>query len=173
LSVIRWFEINNNNSFEFFGTNWDLAYFNFPYPLNYLNKILFLRRLFKPQFKNWKGKINSKKNVLKKYKFAFAIENAREDYYISEKIFDCFKAKCVPIYCGASNINELIPSNCFINLDDFKTYEDLYIFLCSINQKQYDAYLLNIKNYLNSRNAYFFSSEYFVNQIAEGVDSLL
>ena len=173
LSVISWFEVNNENSFDFFGTNWDLAYFNFPYPLNYLNRILVLRKFFKPKFKNWKGKINSKEDILKKYKFAFAIENARENDYISEKIFDCFKAKCVPIYSGAPNINELIPSNCFINLDDFKTYEDLYIFLCSIDQKKYDDYTSNIKKYLNSRDAYLFSSEYFVNQIAKGVDLLL
>jgi hypothetical protein len=42
--------------------------------------------------------VDSKKNTLEKYKFSICYENARDiPGYITEKIFDCFFAGCVPI----------------------------------------------------------------------------
>ncbi len=40
--------------------------------------------------------------------------------YITEKIWDSFKARSIPIYWGASNIEEYIPINTFI---DFRKFE--------------------------------------------------
>ena len=39
--------------------------------------------------------------------------------YMTEKIWDSFKAKTVPVYWGASNIEEYVPKNCFIDYRDF------------------------------------------------------
>jgi hypothetical protein len=46
---------------------------------------------------SYKGKIDSKKDTLEKYKFSICYENARDTPgYITEKIFDCFFAANSP-----------------------------------------------------------------------------
>src|SRR5277367_5363493 len=71
------------------------------------------------------GSIRNKIETLRNYKFSYCYENMRDEPgYISEKIFNCFEAGCIPIYWGASNITHFIPSNCFISRTDFKTDED-------------------------------------------------
>ena len=52
----------------------------------------------------------------KNISFAICYENARDiPGYITEKIFDCFFAGCVPIYWGgAPNVTDHIPANTFI-----------------------------------------------------------
>ncbi len=100
--------------------------------------------------------------VLEKYKFAICYENARDiSGYITEKIFDCFFAGCVPIYWGANNITEHIPKDCFIDKREFESYEKLYEFITSINNEKYLQYLENIETFLKSDKAYLFSSEFF------------
>ena len=36
--------------------------------------------------------------------------------YVTEKIFDAFKAGCVPVYWGAENITKYVPAECFIDM---------------------------------------------------------
>jgi len=167
LEAIKWFEENHPENFDFYGIGWD----TYTHPNRYVKHLLHkskLSTLFKPKFKSYKGKIDSKKEVLEKYKFAICYENARDiPGYITEKIFDCFFAGCVPIYWGADNITEHIPKECFIDKRAFNTYEELYDFIITMNDAKYLGYLESIQNFLNSNASYQFSSEFFVNQLIE------
>ena len=78
--------------------------------------------------------------------------------YITEKIFDCFKARSVPIYWGASDIEKYIPKDCFIDFRDFASYEDLLNFLTSIDEKRYNFYIDNIEKLLADKK---FLSQWF------------
>lgn len=66
-----------------------------------------------------------KLEVMNKYKFNLCLENAYHQLwswdYITEKIIDCFKAKVIPIYLGAYNIERRISEDLFI---DFRKYLD-------------------------------------------------
>ena len=73
------------------------------------------------------------------------------DGYITEKIFDCFKANCVPIYYGASNITSYIPSNTFIDFRQFKDFDVMYRYLINMNKKTYDEYLINIEKFIKNK----------------------
>lgn len=161
IEAIRWFEKNHPNDFDFYGIGWD----EFRSENKYVNILLRkskLSKMFKPSFSSYKGKVDSKKEVLEKYKFAICYENARDiSGYITEKIFDCFFAGCVPIYWGANNITEHIPKDCFIDKRKFDSYEKLYEFITSINNEKYLQYLENIETFLKSDKAYLFSSEFF------------
>lgn len=100
-------------------------------------------------------------DVISKYKFLISYDSiTNQDGYISEKIFDCFKAKTVPIYWGANNITDYIPKDCFIDRRDFSSYQALEDFLKKMTEKQYKVYITAIEKYLKS-DAYFnlFSSE--------------
>ncbi|MBQ8200053.1 MAG: hypothetical protein IJZ76_11610 [Lachnospiraceae bacterium] len=104
----------------------------------------------KESLKNYKGRIDKKLEVLSGYKFAFCYENqGSASGYITEKIFDCFFANCVPIYWGAPNVTTYIPKNTFIDRRDFQTEDELMKYLYAIDEKEYAQYLRNIKEYLN------------------------
>ena len=67
--------------------------------------------------KNWSGynmklqDINNKLEGLKDHRFSVVIENAKEDYYFTEKILDCFQTKTIPIFYGAPNIGDFFNIN--------------------------------------------------------------
>lgn len=92
--------------------------------------------------------------MLNNYRFCICFENTHHlKGYITEKIFGCFAAGCVPIYWGAPNIEEYIPKACFIDYRDFKSNEELYQYLKTISKETYDQFIANIRLYLASEKA--------------------
>ena len=165
VEAIKWFEKNHPQNFEFYGIGWDQYTHSNKYVKYLLNKTK-LSALFKPDFKSYRGKIDSKKEVLENYRFAICYENARDiPGYITEKIFDCFFAGCVPIYWGADNITNFIPKECFIDKREFDSYEELYKYMSNMSEEEYLKYHQNIEIFLNSEEAYLFSSECFTKTI--------
>lgn len=57
-------------------------------------------------------------NVLNKYKFVFVSENSYNDGYVTEKIFNCFFARTIPVYHGCPKVNYYFNNNSFINVND-------------------------------------------------------
>jgi hypothetical protein len=171
--TIRWFEKNHPEDFDLYGIGWDRYYFRGTFlgiNLLRLNRLKFLTKLFKPKYFSYKGPVNSKRETFKKYKFAICYEAARDvSGYITEKIFDCFFAGCVPVYLGAQNITEHIPSNTFIDKRKFKTYEAVYAYLKDVPDSEYVNYLEAIKNFIKSEKVYPFSAEYFANTLAKEI----
>ena len=172
IKAIRWFEQNHPEDFDLYGIGWDKYYFKGM--LSRLNRFDALRKLLKPKYPSYRGAVNSKREVLQKYKFAICYENAKDvPGYITEKIFDCFFAGCVPIYCGAPNITDHIPANTFIDRRNFKNYEELYKYLKNIPGREYMGYLDAIKDYVQGERIYSFSAECFAKKITNeilGVD---
>lgn len=169
VEAIRWFEKNHLEDFDFYGIGWDKYSSSNKYVNFILNK-LNLTGLFALSYLSYKGKVDNKKNTLEKYRFSICYENARDiPGYITEKIFDCFFAGCIPVYWGANNIEEYIPRNCFIDKKKFKNYEELYEYINNIKDDIYLEYLQNIEEFLNSDQIKQFSSEYFANTIVKNI----
>ena len=168
--LIRWFEKEHPNDFDLYGFGWNEFMFTGNKLIRGLNKIPFLRmfgnKFFAEKHHSYKGKIESKYETMKDYRFAIAYENVKDDAgYITEKIFDVFIAGCVPIYWGAKNITEYIPFNCFIDRRDFKNNEELYGYMKGMSDAKYIEYLNNIELYLNSEKADEFSVDKFAKTI--------
>lgn len=89
--------------------------------------------------------------------------------YITEKIFDSLFAGCIPVYWGAPNITDFVPSNVFIDKRNFKTYDELYKYMKNMPNSEYTTYLENIKKFLNSDKMYLFSAENFSKIIVENI----
>ena len=89
---------------------------------------------------------------------------------MTEKIIDCFKTLTIPIYKGHQNISKQIPEDTFINYDDFKNLKDLNNYLLDLSNNEILEYQKNIKNFMNSKNSYEFSNDFFVNQISLNID---
>ncbi len=153
-AVARFFE-DKEGEFDLYGHSWDQL-----------------------KLKNWRGKTPNKIDTIKKYRFCIAYENTRDiKGYITEKIFDCFQAGCVPIYWGASNICDSIPPECFIDRRKFKNTQELYDFMKQINRAEYETYLEKAAQFLQSEKAQLFSREAFVkifmNQIVNSQTHLI
>ena len=101
----------------------------------------------------YQGKIGSNKHTiipssyskikkLSEYKFNICFENYYHPLwswdYITEKIYDCFSAKTVPIYYGAYNIQLKIPNELYIDYRKFKSDEELNDYLKTISKNQYE-----------------------------------
>jgi hypothetical protein len=89
--------------------------------------------------------------------------------YITEKIFDCFFAGCVPVYWGAANVTDHIPADTFIDRKNFSTYEELYTYLINMFDKEYLGYLDAIKAFIEGDKIYPFSAECFAETIVNEV----
>lgn len=173
IRAIRWFEKNHPGDFDLYGQGWDRYNFQgdfFGVKLARLNRLKFLTKIIGPIYPSYKGSVISKKETYEEYKFSICYENVRDfPGYITEKIFDCFFGGCVPIYWGANNITDHIPTNTFIDKRKFATYEALYVYLKNMPDTEYMNYLEAIKIFLQSEKAHPFSAEYFANTIIKEI----
>lgn len=170
--LIRWFEKNHSEDFDLYGFGWNEYRFTGSKLRRVLNRLPYLKdiafKFWGEKYSSYCGKVDSKLKTMENYKFAIAYENVKDESgYITEKIFDVLIAGCVPIYWGAKNITEYVPKECFIDRRDFKSNEELYDYLLSINNTKYLEYLNSIEKFLNSQQAYQFSTEYFAKTLVK------
>lgn len=169
IKAIRWFEKNHPQDFDLYGRGWDRYYFSGIF--SKLNRFDSLRRFFRLKYPSYRGKIESKREVLQNYKFAICYENVKDTPgYATEKIFDCFFAGCVPIYLGAPNITEWVPPRAFIDKSKFRNYEELYSYM---TDAEYLEYLNAIKSYVEGDKIQLFSAENFVKNIISEILAVL
>lgn len=115
---------------------------------------------------SYNGMIENKSSTLSNYKFSLCFENMKNGYgYITEKIFDCFRAGVVPIYYGSDNITDYIPNNCFIDYRDFKDPHLLLYFINNMDFATWNGYLINAKTYLESESSKQFSIRQYIETI--------
>lgn len=123
--------------------------------------------LLKAAQKVYRGVADSKSETLGQYKFALCFENSILNGWITEKIFDCFFAGTVPIYWGAPDIEDYIPTDCFIDMRHFSGYAELREYLKSLTEKEIHDYKDNARAFLQSPRFYPFSKAAFANLLAD------
>lgn len=111
------------------------------------------------------AEIDNKYTTLSKYQFSLCFENCIYNGYITEKIFDCFFSKSIPIYLGAPDIDQYIPKNTFIDMRNFTTFKELDIFLEHLSEEKISEYLHNIERYLNSVDFLKFTDQKFAQKL--------
>ncbi len=153
MKMVEFFETKPEGEFDIYGRFW-----------------------VKRHYRDFRGYIpgdyvgEEKISTLMKYRFCVCFENTKDlNGYITEKIFGCFAAGCVPIYWGPPNIESYIPKSCFIDYRDFKDNEELYIYIKSMSENEYNQYLDSIRDFLASELAQVFSPEYFDKTIYEAI----
>ncbi len=172
--ILKWYNKNDPSSLDFYSRISPLNKFEYFRGASLINKInrnitlSIARFLFKKNIaKVYKGAIPSlnKNDVLGDYKFNFCLENSYGiKGLISEKIFDCFIGRTIPIYFGAPDILQYIPKDCLILYTDFKGIKDLNNFLKQMNYNTYLQYLKNADKFLNTAKD-IFSTKTFVQSI--------
>jgi len=121
----------------------------------------------------YKGEVDDKIELLSSFKYSICFENLTDTTgFITEKIFDCLKARCVPVYWGATDIENYIPRECFIDFRQFKDYDELLKFLNSISEQKYAKYIKSIEKLLSDKkfiNLWFEEAfaDFFIKDILE------
>eukprot|EP01097_Dermamoeba_algensis_P011952 TRINITY_DN944_c0_g1_i2.p2 TRINITY_DN944_c0_g1~~TRINITY_DN944_c0_g1_i2.p2 ORF type:complete len:256 (-),score=66.02 TRINITY_DN944_c0_g1_i2:546-1313(-) len=98
----------------------------------------------KPIYDDHGQSMKNKIEIFKQYKFVIAFENSEVEDYVSEKIMNVLQAGAVPIYQGAPNIHEWMPSSdSFILASDFPSAKELaeYINRLDQNTEEYNKHL--------------------------------
>lgn len=135
IQAIKFFEASVPQQFDMFGQKWTR---------------FGGRKPFSPdrRFQSYRGECSSKFETLAKYRFCLCYENtSKETGYITEKMLDCFLAGCVPIYLGAPDILDHIPSACFVDRRKFETYEALLEYLSQISEAEFQGFLSAINDF--------------------------
>ncbi|MBT7600424.1 MAG: hypothetical protein HN560_05065 [Anaerolineae bacterium] len=138
---IRHFERTQPDKFDLYGVGWNR-------PTNFLEKTLpFSRR----RYSSYRGKVQNKWDVLPHYRFSLCYENIKDEPgYVTEKIFDCMRARCVPIYWGAPNITDYVDEEAFIDRRQFETDEELEAYLLRVTEQEFEKFQDAMQNYLQS-----------------------
>lgn len=92
-------------------------------------------------------------NLFNEYKFVFVSENSVEDGYVTEKIFNVFFSRTIPLYYGSRKITYYFNSESFINLNDYYISNDYFIKIKNvknlIDYKKYFSYKIINDSYDN------------------------
>lgn len=143
-NIIAFFERTHPEQFDFYGNYW--TYHNHPC---------------------YRGVIKHKLPYIKQYKFAICYENMVSRTYLTEKIFDILHAGCVPVYWGAQEISRYIPQRAYILREDFSSDEELYDYLSTMSEKEYNNYLEAGRDFFNSTFAANYSIYAFVETVLD------
>lgn len=131
--TIRYFEQHHPEEFDLYGEGWNQPETD---------------RAFHPSYR---GIVRHKWDVYPYYRFGLCYENTRDEPgYVTEKIFDCMRAGCVPIYWGAPNISDYVDAEAFIDRRKFQSNAELADFLLAMTERDFMRYRQAIREYLNS-----------------------
>ena len=150
INAIRYFEQHFPMGFDLYGVGWDVE-----------------------EYPSYRGMVDNKQETLRDYKFSLCYDNMKNvKGMVSEKIFDCFFAKCIPVYLGTDNIDEYVPQDCFIDRRMFASYDELSLYLQNMTEEEYDRRLSQIESYLQSPSFHKFSGEHFAQNLSEQIRAL-
>lgn len=145
--AILYFERRPEMDFQFFGKGWE-----------------------KERLRVYGGSVGDKSAVLQKFKFSLCFENIKNTPgYVTEKIFDCMAAGCVPVYWGAPDIEKYIPQTCFIRCEKFRSFSQLYRYLANMPEKRYLEYVAEMRKFLSSDRAKLFTRPALVARVEKAL----
>ena len=111
--------------------------------------------------KVYKGELETKWQTLSRYDFVLCFENTWRKGWLTEKLFDSLRVGTVPIYWGATDIETLVPPECFIDMRRFENYAELRTFLKSLDRTAIRGYRDAGRSFLESSTFEPFSKESF------------
>jgi hypothetical protein len=79
--------------------------------------------------------------LLARYRFALVYEDTRFPGYVTDRILDCFFARCIPIYSGAPDVAQYVPPSAFIDVRQFVSFPDLEHFLFRLTEDDARRYV--------------------------------
>jgi hypothetical protein len=101
----------------------------------------------------YRGPARDKLKLRAGYRFSLVFESTRFPGYLSNEIFECFFARCIPIYSGAPDVAQYVPPAAFIDARQFASFADLERYLRGITE-------VDAKRYLDAAHVFLTSTAY-------------
>lgn len=171
--TLEWFARHSPSDIALYGEGWDR--WHLP-RAGFIGNVI-LTRLYKAMprlprrkpYPFWRGVTRRKREVLRDVRFCICYENGVFPGYITEKIFDCFFAGCVPVYWGAPNMTQYIPASTFIDRTQFSSHRDLHAYLRGMPKAEYEGYRTAITQFLESKQATLYGAEHMAKVLLQHV----
>ena len=145
--VIKFYNEYHPEKFGLYGVGWND---------NYTPGKIAYGRWTEESYSFYYGSTSRKSRIYDKYKFALAFENiAGLNGYVSEKVFDVFTSGRIPIYWGASNIDEYLPKKSYIDYRKFAHPHLLHRYISEMTRTEYEDRLEIIKKFLSNESEKF------------------
>ena len=164
LRLMRWFEQHAPEDFALYGPGWDRPTKKASVFSRMMSRIYTWPGMqrHRGEFSTWKGPVESKDQVLRRAKFSLCYENLRGGPgYITEKLWDCWLYGCVPVYVGASDIAQRVPTDCFISGDAYTEPQALHDALKRISADEFAWRRERVAAFLRSPQAQPYDDEHF------------
>lgn len=160
--------------FHLYGGGWDLR----NHPIGLIGKMLFRVSWLRPLLKrpnpipSYRGKCDSKGEVMLRSRFSLCIENTQYPGCMTEKMIDCFRFGTVPLYLGPRDISDMIDPSLYIDLRRFGTDTELFEFIEAFNEADYEKWLQNLQHH-RVKISENHSVQRFASRIVDAVDEVL
>ena len=118
---------------------------------------------------SYRGRAEDALSLLARYRFALVYENARFNGYITDRILDCFFARCVPIYSGAPDIAQYVPPSAFIDVRQFQSFPELERFLERTTEEDARRYVDAARAFMISPRFESWCAERFARDLVEAL----
>jgi alpha(1,3/1,4) fucosyltransferase len=115
----------------------------------------------------YRGPVASTGETLARYTFSICFENMVMEGWVTEKPFDCLRAGCIPIYLGAPDIERWLWPECFVDMREFGSYDELRAFLRDLSPDQVQGYRDAGREYFSSDQFRPFTKEAFAELFEE------
>jgi hypothetical protein len=109
--------------------------------------------------------VDDKLEAMTGFRFALCFENCVFPGYVTEKIFDCFFAGCIPVYWGAPDIADFVPTETFVDACQFDSWMELDRYLRGISESEAQRYSNAARDFLASDAFSKFHQDYFVTEL--------
>jgi len=160
-TAIRVFESQLGDQFDHYGFGWNR-------PATRIQRFL---PFTMPIYKSYRGEIKSKSQILQEYKFSLCYENACVPGWITEKIFDSLRSYCIPIYLGAPNIGNYVPSSIFIDRRNFNSDLDVVQYIVGLSEAKMANIQTEIGKYLHSKLFSLFSTTALAHRVIDVIEN--
>lgn len=112
-------------------------------------------------------------NIFNEYKFIFCFENSFTNGYITEKIFNVFFARAIPLYIGPNDTNRYFNCNSYINVEYFNDGIINKIKEIAFNKDLYDKFIIEKKINIFDDQNYFSKSRLFIEKKYKDINKIL
>lgn len=157
VQTLTWYQTNAPQDLHLYGPGWNLPIHPPGLLAKFGFKLLKRSRLFDDRTRTcWQGIAPVKRDVLLRSRFNLCYENTKGSRgYMSEKLFDALSTGSVPVYWGAPNVKDHIPTGCFIDRRDFKSNAEMHAFLKAMTPGQHRIYQQAMHDFCQSAAAKF------------------
>ncbi|MBY0377942.1 MAG: hypothetical protein K2Q33_05215 [Gammaproteobacteria bacterium] len=147
-----------DNMIDLYGRGWEHLLTRNSLFWSYIKNYRTLMRIYR-------GACDSKYEVLSRYQFSLCFENMIMDGYVTEKIFDCLYVGTIPIYWGAPDISDYVPSEAFIDFRNFSSYAELSNYIKNLSDEKISSMRMAGRSFLES--------DFFYNFYYKSLESII